>query len=53
MKIDWHFEDWEWDPYTLLGQLTLTGDDGTCIRDDCTTLDRWLVGIEKTEGVSP
>jgi len=46
MKIDWQFADeGEWDPYTLLGRITITGDHETCISDNCTILDRWLVGL--------
>jgi len=46
LKIDWQFDDeGEWDPYTLLGRITLTGDHETCISDNCTILDRWLVGL--------
>lgn len=47
MKIDWHFDEEEWDPYTLLGEITITGDCETSISDDCTILDSWLVGISE------
>jgi hypothetical protein len=47
MKINWHFDEEEWDPYTLLGEISITGDHETAISDDCTILDRWLVGISE------
>jgi len=47
MKIHWHFDDEEWDPYTLLGEITIIGDYETSIRDGCTILDRWMVGLSE------
>lgn len=47
MKIEWHFDEEEWDLYTLLGEITIVGDQETSISDDCTILDRWLVGISE------
>lgn len=47
MKINWRFDDKEWDPYTLLGAISITGDHETYIHDGCTILDRWLIGISE------
>ena len=47
MKIDWHFDNEDWDPYTLLGKITITGDYEAAIHDGCTILDRWMVGLSE------
>lgn len=46
MKIYWAFdEEPEWDPFTLLGQISITGDQESEIRDDCIILDMWFLAL--------
>ena len=53
MKVHWVFDEEEWDPFTLLGEIRITGDHESEIRDDCIILDTWFLAlIEGLESLS-
>lgn len=51
MKVHWVFDEEEWDPFTLLGEIRITGNHKSEIRDDCLILDTWFLLLLK--GLNP
>jgi hypothetical protein len=47
MLVNWEYDGEEWDPYTILGKVTLNGDVGGKIHEDCLILDTWLLGLAR------
>lgn len=47
MLINYEHGGEEWDPYTLLGKVTLYGDVGGQIDEGCLMLDSWLLGLAR------
>ncbi len=43
MKIEWTLdEEGEWEPYSLLGDISITDEDGNIIEEKSTYLDTWF-----------
>ena len=47
MHLKWDHDKGEWDPFSILGSLTLQGDVNGKIHDDCLILDSWLIGFAR------
>lgn len=47
MQLRWEHDGEDWDPFTILGRVTLRGDVGGEIHDDCLILDSWLLGLAR------
>jgi len=47
MNIIWIWDELEWDPYTLLGEIVLKDNFGNIICDNCTCIDDWVLPLLK------
>ena len=47
MQLTWEHAGKEWDPFAILGRVTLRGDVSGEIHDSCLILDSWLLGFAR------